>query len=638
MNYIWQFGIFVFSLQPQKNSIMFIRYRKIDNDKTRVQIVENYRVKDKITQKVLRHVGTAQNETELEHIKQIAEFLKESLEDQLRPKLFTKEQLPEKKERKSKTNNTRLEQMQKELPMIVNLNNIREEKRVTTGFHEIYGKLFDEVGYGKVLKSSKVSAKVFKDIVIARLADPVSKRASCELLSEKFGIDYRIDQVYRMLDAIKSEKKNAVGKIVPIDKIQEIQDIAYHYTNRLLNGKISLFFYDCTTLYFENFTEDDLRRFGYSKDHKFNQGQVLLALLVTEDGLPAGYELFAGNMYEGDTLEVAINKLKEKYLLENAVIVADSGLLSAKNINLIKSSGYKYILGARLKNLSEKWQNTILENTDFETHTVFYKDKVDKEKYVLRIKDYDYSTNPPPKSEVQTETETKIKAGQETKIDGETDAESKSKSGERLIISRSSARAKKDKSDREKALKKLVVKLEKSKNPADLISNFGYKKYLKIEGKTSVSINEEKILAAELWDGLHGVFSNTNRNELNAYSVYKQYHGLWQVEDSFRIGKHDLRMRPVFHWNPDRIRAHIAICFVSFSLIRFLQHQIKNETGDRFSARRISIELNSVQKSILYDINKKSKYAIPSKSSNNVLKIYDSMKLKRNVVPYILRK
>ena len=594
---------------------MFIRYRKSETGKTRVQIVENYWINKKVKQKVLRHVGTAEDESALEHLKKIAEYLKETIEDELRPKLFTKEQLPE------KTEKSRFAQMQKELPMLVNLHNLREEKRITTGFHDIYGKLFDVAGYGQVSKSNKVSAKVFKDIVMARLAKPVSKRASCEMLAENFGIDYNLDQVYRMLDSIKSEKKNKKKEVVVIDRIPDIQNIAYQYTKRLLNGKITLFFYDCTTLYFESFTEDELRRFGYSKDNKFNQGQVLLALSATEEGLPCGYEVFPGNMYEGDTFETAIRRIKDKYGIEEAVIVADSGLLSQKNVELVKDSGYQYILGARLKNLSRKWQDTIVENTDYETHTIYYKDKKEKEKDVLRIKDYDYNTGKDDKTDEKEKEKEK----------------EKNTNSERLIVSWSSARAKKDKTDREKALKKLISKLEKSKNPTDLISNYGYKKYLKIDNKTSVSINEEKIKSAELWDGLHGVFTNINRSILNPYAVLKQYHGLWQIEDCFRIGKHDIRLRPVFHWTPDRIKAHIAICFVSFSLIRFLQYHLKSESVERFSALRIGMELNSVQESILYDINNKfNKYVIPSKSSDNVLKIYDAMKMKRNIVPYKL--
>jgi transposase len=579
---------------------MFVRYRKAKNGNTRVQIVESYRIGNKITQKVLRHAGTAKNDTELEYLKKVAEFLKKTIEDELNPKFFTKEQLPERIAPKS-----RLDYVGAELPMLVNLHNLREEKRVITGFHEVYGKLFDRVGYGHILKSSKVSNKIFKDIVLARLAKPVSKRASREMLAENFGISYNPEQVYRMLDAIKSEKKNAKKEIVIIDRIPAIQNITFQYSKRLLNGKVTLFFYDCTTIYFESFTEDDLRRFGYSKDHKFNQGQILLALTVTDEGLPVGYEVFAGNMYEGDTFLLAINKLKEKYSIHEALVVADSGLLSKENIGIVKASGFEYILGARLKNMSQNWQKTILENTDYVTHKIYYRDREEKEKDTLQIKDYTYNED----------------------IDKQI--------VERLIVSRSTARAEKDKKDRMKALDKLVLKFRKSSNPKDLISNFGYKKYLRIEGETTVVLNEEKIAKEELWDGLHGVFTNAKRSELNALAVLEQYHGLWQVEESFRIEKHDLRMRPVFHWSSDRIQAHVAICFVAFSLIRFLQHHIKQETNELFSAGRISLELSSVQESILYDIREKNnKYVIPSKSSDNVLAIYKTMKLHRDAVPY----
>jgi predicted house-cleaning noncanonical NTP pyrophosphatase (MazG superfamily) len=96
---------------------MFIRYRTIGNGKTRVQIAENYRIKNKVRQKVLRHVGTATSAEELEHIKKLAEYLKETIEDELCPKLFSKEELPEPRIK------SRLEKRQAEIPMLVNLSN-----------------------------------------------------------------------------------------------------------------------------------------------------------------------------------------------------------------------------------------------------------------------------------------------------------------------------------------------------------------------------------------------------------------------------------------------------------------------------------------------------------------------------------
>jgi transposase len=540
-------------------------------------------------------VGTAHNEEELSQFMTMAERLKETLDNELRPKLF---ELPE------KIAENRLEQVQMEMPTVVNLSHLREEKRVTKGFHDVYGKLFDQVGYDNILKSKKSSAEIFKDIVMARLAKPVSKRASCEMLAENFGIEHQLGQIYRMMDDIISAKKNSKKEIVRIDKIPQIQEVSMQYTKQLLHGKIMLFFYDCTTLYFESFTEDDLRKLGYSKDNKFNQGQVLLALMVTEGGLPVGYEVFAGNMYEGNTFSLAIDKLKTQYSINEAIIVADSGLLSDKNKEIVKTSGYQYILGARLKNLDKNWQKNILENREYDdVRTVYYKDnEASEDKNIIKIKDNEYSKDV------------------------------------RLIVSHSSARASKDKHDREKGIAKVYQKLTKSKKATDFISNYGYKKYLKIEGESTISINRAKVAQSEQWDGLHGVYTNIKKEAMDCYSVLNEYHGLWQVEDSFRIDKHDLRMRPVFHWNSNRIKAHIAICYVAFSLIRFLQHRIKQEVKEQFSAQRISIELNSVQESILHDLkDRKKKYVIPSKLSDNASKIYESMKIHRSAAPHRLR-
>jgi transposase len=426
---------------------------------------------------------------------------------------------------------------------------------------------------------------------MARLAKPVSKRSSCEMLEKNFGKTIALEKVYRMLDRLGEAN------------IKKIQDIAWNFSKTLLTQEVMIFFYDCTTLYFESFTEDELRRFGYSKDHKFNQGQVLLALLVTEEGLPVGYDVFSGNMYEGNTFSLAIKKLKERYGIEKAIIVADSGLMSDNNVRLLEESGLEYILGTRLKTLNVKWQNKILDNIDYK---VFIKENketaspANKEKEVLRVHDFDYSQE------------------------------------RRLIVSHSNLRAKKDQKDREKAVEKLHQKLAKSKNPVSLISNYGYKKFLSVEGEVSIKINEEKMHQAALWDGLHGVFTNVKRKELDAHRVLEQYHGLWQVEESFRISKHDLRVRPVFHWNADRIRAHIAVCFVAFALIRFMQHFIKKNLNESFSAQRISEELVGVQESILLDCRENNRYVIPSKTSEDAKKLYGIMRLQRSQVPYRL--
>ncbi len=552
---------------------MFVRTRERDNGKVTILIVENVRESGKVRQKTVRTVATVLA-SEVERFRELAEHIKAEMECEREPKLFPVQTLAE------MVISSRKRSLGDESPLPVNMRKMREESRIVTGIHDIYGSLYDEIGISRVLKSCRVSGSVMKDIVMARLATPCSKRSSCELLERDFGIKIPLEKIYRMMDTLNERK------------INRLQDICWNHSKGLLTEEIKVMFYDCTTLYFESFTQDELRSFGYSKDHKFNQGQVLLALMVTREGLPVGYDVFPGNMYEGDTFKQAIEKIKTRYKVKRAIIVSDSGLLSRPNIELLEKEGLEFILGARLRSLSDKWQDRILDNTDY--------DKKEKEGEILRISTYSYTKS------------------------------------RRLIVSHSSKRAEKDRKDREKAIEKLRQKLEKSKKPESLISNYGYKKYLAVDGDVQVHIKEEKIERESLWDGLHGVFTNIKEKDMKAEEVLSQYHGLWQVEESFRITKHDLKVRPVFHWSAKRIKAHIAICFVAFSLIRFLQHRIREKTKENFSPERIREELYRIQESILKHTVDNNKYVVPSKPSQDAIKIYDVMNMQRYVVPFRL--
>ena len=552
---------------------MFVRTRERENGKVTILIVENLRSGGKVQQKTVRTLATVLPE-EVEQFKELAEHIKAQMEVDLEPNLFPAPTLAD------MVINSRIRSLTDDSPIPVNLVKLREESRIVTGIHEIYGSLFDEIGFGTVFKNCPVSRAVMKDIVMARLSKPCSKRSSIELLERDFGIKVALEKVYRMMDTLTD------------CRIKRLQDIAWHHSRGLLTEEIKLLFYDCTTLYFESFIEDELRSFGYSKDHKFNQGQVLLALIVTREGLPVGYEVFPGNMYEGDTFKYAIEKIKNRYRVKRAIVVADSGLLSKPNIELLEKEKFEFILGARLKSLSKKWQDMILDNTEYE--------KIEKNKEVLRIANYLYSKN------------------------------------RRLIVSHSSFRAEKNRKDREKAIEKLRQKLDKSKRPESLISNYGYKKYLTVEGNVQVKVNEEKLEKETLWDGLHGVFTNIEEKDMSSKEILSQYHGLWQVEESFRISKHDLRVRPIFHWSPKRIQAHMAICFVAFSLIRFLQHRLKYKRKENFSAERIRDELYRIQDSIVRNRTNYERYVIPSKPSQDAIKIYDAMNRIRHVIPFKL--
>jgi transposase len=368
--------------------------------------------------------------------------------------------------------------------------------------------------------------------------------------------------------------------------IERIQSKAYYATKQVLGGKINVLFYDATTLYFESFIEDDLKQNGYSKDFKFNQPQVILALLVTQEGLPIGYEVFPGSCYEGHTVIPVLQKLKERYELEKIIFVGDKGMLNEENLSFLEGQNFYYIVGARLRNLAEGLTKEVL---DLEKYQMETEDKEDK--YIV------------------------INRGD----------------SRRLIVNQNATRARKDKYDRDKAIEKVIKKLRKSKDPKTLISNYGYKKYITVEGDANIKLDESKLAEEAKWDGLHGVI--TNLQDKKAQEILAHYRGLWEIEESFRISKHDLKVRPIFHWVPPRIQAHLAIAFMAFTCVRHLEHRVALQY-QCMSPEAIRTELLHIQTSFLRHKQTRKLYCIPSKVSNEAKKIYQTVGLKISTVPF----
>jgi len=552
---------------------MFIRLKNMPSGKTAVQIVSSVRNNGKVQQKIIRHVGTANNENEVILMNNLAKQLLAEMKLEIQPSLFSHEEMVETVLNSKCKNKVKTK-------LDADLGDVKEEIRIITGIHEIYGEIYRNIGFDRVLSnpSRKIaSTRNLYNIVMSRIANPESKRGSVLDLVRNFGININLPAVYRMMDHIDDSA---------VDRIEEL---AYQNATGLLQEKISVTFFDCTTLYFESFTEDELMQKGYSKDNKFNQPQVLLALLATASGLSIGYEVYPGSTFEGHTLKDAIDKLRIKYELEQIIFTADSGLLSKMNLEYLESNGIKYIVGARLKNLPSKIIEQVTNINSFR--------KITGEENYEKINSLNLTEN------------------------------------KKLIVTHSDSRAQKDKSDRTKAIDKLKIKLSKSRNPASLISNYGYKKFLKIEGTSKVSLRKDIIESAEKWDGIHGVI--TNVKDLSNRDIISQYHGLWQIEECFRISKHDLRVRPIYHWTPRRVRSHIAICFIALVCVRTLMYKMKI-LHHPMSPRAIKKELLSIQTSILKHNKKNIRYALPSNFSVEAEKIYKIMGKKLSRKPYII--
>lgn len=551
---------------------MFIRIKPSSNALyKKVQLVENIRTGDRVSQKIIRHIGTAHNELELEHFIRLGHHIKAQVEEERQPTLFGAEVMAElsliKHDNAKKT-------------PAIHVEDLIEESRSVVGIHDVYGQVYKELGFDKILPNPArkiADLEAMKHITMARIATPASKHKSVEILANIFGVSVDLDRVYRLMDKIDDEV---------VRKLQALSFKGAQQTLALFNEEVDVLFYDATTLYFESFTEDELKENGYSKDCKFNQPQVILCLFVTTHGLPVGYEVFPGSTYEGHTLIKALEGLKDRFAVRHLVFVADSGLLNAGNLKLLEESGYIYIVGARLKSLSKQLQQQVT-NLDVYEHV---EDGV----------------------KVQT-----------LELEG----------GRRLIASHSSKRARKDEHDRNKAIDCLRKKLKKSKNPESLISNYGYKKYLMLHGKSEVTLNEAKILEQAKWDGLHGVI--TNSRELEAQDILAHYRGLWQVEETFRVSKSDLKIRPIYHWTPNRIRAHIALCYMALCCVRNLEYRVKR-TYEKLSPEVIRETLFSVQASVLRHKPSNRRYLLPSCTLEHATKIYQVMGLKLSTQPIAL--
>jgi transposase len=212
--------------------------------------------------------------------------------------------------------------------------------------------------------------------------------------------------------------------------------------------------------------------------------------------------------------------------------------------------------------------------------------------------------------------------------------------GRRLVVSYSKKRANKDKKDRDRLVERIKKKMTNGKvRLSDLINNTGTKKYLKIEKKgiKEATLNESKIELDSKWDGIHGVITNHSDNNLSSEEILNRYRGLWQIEAAFRVNKHDLKMRPIYHWTPKRIKAHILICFIAYSLAAFVKYKL-NKAKIKLSFEEIRNELSRLQASIVSDKKTGRRFILPSKTTQNQKSIYKAFGLVINENTRLLKK
>jgi len=403
---------------------MFLRKLKNRSGSTSFQIIS----KSSGKYKVIKTIGCAHTEQEAVKLTYLAKQEIERLTAQ--QKLFISEQ------------DTVVEQV------IASLSNASIR---TVGPEIVFGRIYDHIGF------NQLEEELFRHLVIARLAFPLSKLKTIDYLYRYQGVHLDIDTVYRFLDKLNTKLK------------KRVEEITFNHTLKVLKGNISVVFYDMTTLYFEASDEDDLRKTGFSKDGKAQNPQIFLGLLVGLGGYAIGYDIFEGDTYEGHTLIPFLEKISKKFNLSKPIIVADAGLLSNENIKALQEQGYEYIIGGRLKDEPQKIKHLILSK--------------------------------------------QISDGKLIQI--------KKQGSTRLVITYSAKRATKDEHNRKRGLKRLEKQIKTGKLTKSSINNRGYNKYLTMKGDVTIEIDYEKFDNDNEWDGLKGYVTNSKLSNKQIVENYK---------------------------------------------------------------------------------------------------------------------
>jgi hypothetical protein len=319
---------------------------------------------------------------------------------------------------------------------------------------------------------------------------------------------------------------------------------------RDLFTRLDLVFMDTTSLYFEGAGGQTLGRYGYSKDHRPDLRQMILAVVIDGDGRPVCSEMWPGNTADVTTLIPVIERLRMRFAITRVCVIADRGLISAETLAELQARRLLYILGVRERTDKLVRELVLNDPTSFVPLTM-----------AKRGKEVDY------------------------------EAKAVMLGGQRYIVCRNHQEAEKDAADRASivaALKRQLTKGDKA-----LVGNTGYRRYLKTIRDEHFAIDADKVEQDKKFDGIFVLRTNTDLNPLDAMLCYKH---LWTVEQTFRTAKHLLATRPIFHKLDETIRGHVFCSFLALLLKKALEDRIA-ALGRSSSWSQIIADLDSLSES-----------------------------------------
>jgi transposase len=424
---------------------------------------------------------------------------------------------------------------------------------------------------GELLASSRETvswSEVIALLVIGRLCEPSSELHVAErwyrttALEDLLGLaveDIYDERLYRALDRLLPHKE-AIEKHL-VKRLGELFELDY-----------DLLLYDVTSTYFEGLADPSIAKRGYSRDHRPDCVQVNIALVVSREGMPLGYEIFAGNTTDVSTVQQIVEGMENKFGKVNRVWVMDRGMVSAENIAWLNSTGRRYVIGTARSELG-RFAKQIAEKTDWR--------------------------------QIREDIEVKICHGP----DG----------SETFVLCRSLSRSEKEKAMHERFSKRIEAglqslgrRIEKSQVALDrgvLERQIGrlLERNSRASARYSIALTEDQATPAGVklkwssrqeWEDWAKLSEGTYilRSNIHHWSdqeLWKTYIQLSEAEAAFRIHKSDLCLRPIWHHKQDRIKAHILICFLAYVLWKTLQ-QWQSRAGLGDSPRTILTELSRI--------------------------------------------
>lgn len=402
-------------------------------------------------------------------------------------------------------------------------------------------------------------------LILMRLCEPASELRIAEHLYERSAVGDLLgipadkvndDRLYRTLDSLLPHKAGLEKHLK--ERLGTVFGLEY-----------DLLLYDVTSVYFEGAcASNEQAQLGYSRDHRPDCKQVCIALVVSREGIPLGYEVFAGNRNDVTTVEDVVEKIEDQYGAAGRIWVMDRGMVSEENLEYLRTGGRRYIVGTPKSQLKRFERELLSEDWD------------------------------------------KIREGLEVKLCPSPDE------AETFILCRSSARRIKEKQIHErferrleKGLSRLTESCLKKKQKMGMVerrvgrllgANSRAAGLFKVEvtagadGRASMVWGKIEAWRqwAELSEGCYLLRSNIA--DWDAGQLWQAYIQLTEAEAAFRIQKGDLRIRPIWHQKKERVNAHILVCFLAYVLWKMIG-QMAKRAGLGEDPRKIIDEIAQIK-------------------------------------------